>query len=491
MSATNIQWITIAVLGFGAIFAFFVLVFIFEATVHALRYRDQYAGGGGGFRMPSFGGGRSSFSSGGESSASSKQLRRRDPQVDRALAKEAARIAADGRSRFSNESTAAELVPDERAPPKLELVKDADEEVVELDAQHVVELDSGQIEEEPVENAHDAEIQGLAVSEPKPVEPAEEPIELVEPAQLSEPEIAAQVPAGPTANEDASSQEGPVVSDPLVLTASHEVTLDKPVTRPAAGRVTMRTSKGPLIAAESKFRRHSTEPAQDGTQSEAPSKDQLAVETQPTSQSTAPQVESAETPTESAAVGSPTATPQTQRDVETPAATEPAPVAAIASDEAGSAEAPQAPQEARPDTPRPSKVAQPSQPEAEVMADTTRQLKSLRDAEQLGGGLQGGETSCPLYLRYRSASGIVFDRIVQAVSLEEADDDLIMRAYCHRSKAMRRIRTSNVVASFDLRNRDVAVGEKVPNFLRERVKMRGESGPASSSQGGHSPAAAE
>ncbi|MEM1400958.1 MAG: hypothetical protein AAGF58_13805, partial [Pseudomonadota bacterium] len=113
MSATNIQWITIAVMGFGAIFAFFVLVFVFEATVHALRYRDQYATGGG-FRMPGLGGRGGS----GRSGRSGDVFRERDPGHDRALAREASRLAGGKRPprRQSNRRSISDPPPLESPP---------------------------------------------------------------------------------------------------------------------------------------------------------------------------------------------------------------------------------------------------------------------------------------------------------------------------------------------------------------------------------------
>lgn len=518
MSATNIQWITIAVLGFGAVFAFFVLVFIFEATVHALRYRDQYAGGGGGFRMPSFGGGRhGGFGSGGESSQPSRQLRKRDPQVDRALAKEAARIAANSRPRQAGESVSLDPDLEDRGPPQLSLVKDDDQDIVELEADQIDDVQPTHVE---AVQSTVAELEqngsSAAISE-----------EQVQTSNLGTrgDQVDSQRESGETADE------APLNAEPLVLTESQEVTLDRPATKSKASRVTMRATKGPLIAAESKFRRHSTQPQQE----DANPVEAAQIPAQPGSPTASPQSEAAQLTSSKLGdtsgrneSGTTTASPlpiveslstekqQTEDQVGTlsvaetvaaPADTAPeqtlpeqtlgADISADREPRAPSGEAvvlaepEEAPGETPQEAPRPSRVVQPSQPESEVMADTTRQLKSLREAEQLGGGLQGGEASCPLYLRYRSASGIVFDRIVQAVSLEEAEGDLVMRAYCHRSKAMRRIRTSNVVASFDLRNRDVAVGEKVPNFLKDRVKMRDGSGQSTSTQNGQSPAAAE
>ncbi|MEO1248302.1 MAG: hypothetical protein AAFW76_00545 [Pseudomonadota bacterium] len=544
MSATNIQWITIAVLGFGAVFAFFVLVFVFEATVHALRYRDQYAGGGGGFRMPSFGGRQGGGISPGEPSSSPRSVRQRDPQVNRALAREAARIAADERIR-SGEVRLRPVPNDEQEPAPadaqdqaepIELVADIPEEEAVTDDLPPVDLPAADL---PAIEEPETQIQPL-IAERDAIEPGS--------AGLTGELAANQAEADgePTTDEEEAVQPPPLAAEPLVLTAKHEVTLDKSVSQPKAGRVTMRATKGPLIAAESTFRRHSGEPRSDKDGS-PPSAPKALKSTEVRS----PQIGSSQPEgTAQSATGLPekrlselrqaevarTAPPKQPEEAnpESPAATEAlaektekpvenrielrkpelptAPAPQMAESIVSTPETPvQAPPTAPtapvqtasappaahaepdpvPEPPRTSKVAQPSQPESEVMADTTRQLKSLRDAEEFGGGPQTGEASCPLYLRYRSASGIVFDRIVQAVTLEDSDGEWIMRAFCHRSKAMRRIRVSNVVAAFDLRTRDVSVSDKVSDFLRERVPMRGSSGSGKSSEGGAPPAAAE
>ncbi len=562
MSATNIQWITIAVLGFGAVFAFFVLVFVFEATVHALRYRDQYAGGGGGFRMPSFGGRQAGGFGSGEPTQSPRSVRQRDPQVNRALAREAARIAADERIR-SGEVRLKPVPNDQEEPAPAAVSKEAEvgDEPIEIaaaePASEVVDL-SPQLADVERQNTPSAD-DPLVAAEP-------EPFDGFSVEQASDQAADTGADLDPTVDEDdaISAPSRPLVAEPLVLTAKHEVTLDTETSKPKAGRVTMRALKGPLIAAQSSFRRHSGKPARadrDGELATPPlsapepgpaniqtrqpektarttsglpeqrlselhraevdrtapqnraeepasaprhSATQTMAEAAPESQiesrtveSVAPESATAPTPqtTDVSAPEPETVAPTANTDVLTDSAPDPVstvPVAPASEAPASEARAPQvAAPEAVTETRRPSKVAQPSQPESEVMADTTRQLKSLRDAEQFGGGPQTGEASCPLYLRYRSASGIIFDRIVQAVTLEEADGEWIMRAFCHRSKAMRRIRVSNVVAAFDLRNRDVSVGGKVTEFLRDRVPLRDSSGQSKPSEGGASPAAAE
>lgn len=556
MSATNIQWITIAVLGFGAVFAFFVLVFVFEATVHALRYRDQYAGGGGGgFRMPGFGGRQGGGFSPSEPSQTPRTVRQRDPQVNRALAREAARIAADERIRSGE--VRLRPVPDAHDDPPLTAAipdeAEAGAEPVELAVD-----EAAPTAPQPTEWEGDT-VPPMGEHQPLPEQPLPDP-ETIGDSEDGQAVAASHDATGPDADQaddrDAteSAPARPLVAEPLVLTARHEVTLDKDVSKPKAGRVTMRATKGPLLAAVSTFRRNSGQPPRD-EQDSAPAANELtsakarspraertgrsttglpehrlselrqavagaassrqAKEEAADQRASKPQQAAAEPALENQAESlqpQAVSADQTARpDISAPATPEPASVApepvaveppavespaverqAVESPaEEPLASEPLASDSLAAEAARPSKVAQPSQPESEVMADTTRQLKSLRDAEQFGGGPQTGEASCPLYLRYRSASGIIFDRIVQAVTLEEADGEWIMRAFCHRSKAMRRIRVSNVVAAFDLRNRDVSVGGKVPEFLRDRVPLRDSSGQSKPSEGGASPAAAE
>lgn len=515
MSATNIQWITIAVLGFGAVFAFFVLVFVFEATVHALRHRDQFAGGGGGFRTPSFAGRRdSSFASSGLAQASAPKIR--DPKRDKELAREAARLAAGGMSAETGagppagETRMADMEPGSGAEDF-----SADHEALYGDVQESMTKGS------PASSV--AETAPQADDEPEP-EPA--------------PWAAAETHAGPAISGDDYPTDEPAVAEreallestgadhadhsaparewepePLMLTEVVDVDApadEQPLAaqqapaampplaaeRPQPGPAAAAQRAAPLIATRVKI---GARDARDRLQFRKAAEARNAASA---SAGTAPSFERA-------GRQEPRVTWTTQEQVASEhvmagndssmsrQAEEPGPAVAQAPVQAESrpvAEERPEPVETRPDNEntadaqRAGRVEQPSQPEEEVMADTTRQLKSLRQAEQLGIGPQDG---CPLYLRYKSASGIVFDRIVQAVTLEEISGELIMRAYCHRSKAMRRIRLDNIVAAFDLRNRDVSVGGKVVEFISERVPLRDPAEAASARSGGLSPAAAE
>ena len=571
MSATNIEWITVAVLGFGALFAFFVLVFIFEQTVHALRYRDQFAGGAG-FRR--FGSRRySSFGSSGLTQQTAP--RRRDPNLDRELARQAARIAAGGEAE-ARRARSSDTPDEDGFSDAAARERDADRLEDKLDPSPEASVADG------LEHEDDTADPAVITLPPLGRSAVGEPIETVAamaPAAVSDPsdEAVRQGTDRPSKPVDeglgAEAQDGPKApaprpaAEPLVLT--NVVTEEARKKAPAAPR-SQGTQGTPLVASKplvskrvkfagreqlkalrAKAETPSPKPEQaradrsmtafssgspaspawpaDGESEEAtarpgPTAEQAArpdpgarafattrpvqVETRNTPSPRAKTTIRKDTAVRASVQMGPATTPLTPRAEPLPAekpavaatpvepATAPAPPAAVEPAVAPPRErlaepvAPPQPVAAKeaPEAQRRTKVVQPSQPENEVMADTTRQLKSLREAEELGLGPKGG---CPLYIRYKSSSGIVFDRIIQAVSLEEADGELIMRAYCHRSKAMRRIRVSHVVAAFDLKTRDVAVGGDVTGFISGLVPRRGTADPTPEKASGLSPAAAE